>query len=93
VFTCYAAVPDHYLGLLKEDFMVTVPNLVGMSLTNAKTAVANAGLTEGTISFNNQGVSNTVLTQDPAANTSVSEGTAVNVTSSGHPSPTVIWGH
>jgi beta-lactam-binding protein with PASTA domain len=67
---------------------VNVPNVVGMTLDTARSAISNAGLVVWSITYAN---SNTVLqgqvvSQDPAAGTDVPVGTSVNLVISSGPS-------
>ncbi|MEE8702962.1 Stk1 family PASTA domain-containing Ser/Thr kinase [Bifidobacterium crudilactis] len=66
-----------YISKGKEQ--VTVPNLVGMTLDEAKKALSSASLSTGTITGSQDG-SSTVTQQNPAANASVDKGTAVALT-------------
>jgi serine/threonine-protein kinase len=80
-----------YISKGKEQ--VTVPNLVGMTLDEAKKALSSASLSTGTITGSQDG-SSTVTQQNPAANASVDKGTAVALnttapTSSYNPSSVV----
>lgn len=67
--------------------MATVPNVVGDPLATATAAFVAAGLILGTSTIINDEVTGTglVLFQTPAAGTTVSAGSAVNVTVSGGP--------
>jgi serine/threonine protein kinase len=68
---------------------VTVPNLTGLTLGQAQQALANHGLTLGTVTTQvSDQPSGTVLNQSPAALDTVSQGTAVNVVISQAPAPT-----
>lgn len=63
-----------------------VPTVTGMTLDNATSAIATAGLVVGTITHQNSGTfpANTVISQSPAAGTQITLGSAVNlVVSSG----------
>ncbi|MCX5773869.1 MAG: PASTA domain-containing protein [Fusobacteria bacterium] len=61
---------------------VTVPNLIGMDITDAKSAITSANLLVGTTSTTdgNGAVSNSVVSSSPSANASVSAGTSINLT-------------
>ena len=70
---------------------VTVPNVVGMTQSDAQTAITGAGLTIGTTT---QAYSATVppgdvISQNPASGSSVATGSAVNLTVSMGPVPLV----
>jgi 6-phosphogluconolactonase (cycloisomerase 2 family) len=60
----------------------TVPNVVGATETAAITAITGAGLTLGTVTFTQSSsvVSGSVISEAPAAGTSVAPGSAVNLT-------------
>jgi len=60
--------------------MITVPDFVGMSQTEAETAVTSAGLAVGTITqqYSDTVPAGDVISQDPAAGASVVIGTAVS---------------
>ncbi len=61
--------------------LVTVPDVVGQTQTNAQTAITGANLTVGTITTENSAIVpvDHVISQDPAAGTSIAEGAAVNL--------------
>ncbi len=83
--------------------MVTVPNLVGLTVTDAKDARNAVGLTAGSFTTS-VGASpyHVVLSQSPAAGASVATGSAVDVTAYHYSSvkdatnysqgDTVVWG-
>jgi len=69
---------------------VTVPNVVGQAQATATTAITNAGLTVGTVTraYSATVAAGVVISQDPAAGSTVSGGAAVNlVVSLGAPTP------
>ena len=69
---------------------VTVPNVVGMTNANAKSAITSANLTVGTDTTASSTTvpSGSIISQNPAGGTSVATGSAVSlVTSSGPPPP------
>jgi hypothetical protein len=70
---------------------VTVPNVVGMTNANAKSAITSANLTVGTESTASSTTvpSGSIISQSPAGGSSAAAGSAVSlVTSSGPPPPT-----
>jgi hypothetical protein len=70
---------------------VTVPNVVGMTSANAKSAIIAANLTVGaeTTASSTTVPSGSIISQNPAAGTPAATGSAVSlVTSSGPPPPT-----
>ena len=73
--------------------MVKVPDLTGMSSTDAKGAITSAGLAVGTITTQTSATvpANRVISQSPQAGTSVSPGSAVTLTVSlGSGGPTLV---
>jgi len=69
---------------------VTVPNVVGMTNANARSAITSANLTVGTDTTASSTTvpSGSIISQNPAGGTSVATGSAVSlVTSSGPPPP------
>jgi len=62
--------------------MVTVPNLIGMDINSAKSAITSANLLVGSISKTdgNGAPSNSVVSSSPVANSSVTAGSSVNLT-------------
>ena len=72
-----------------EVVMKSVPSLTGKTLEEAKKALVNEGLQVGTIdkAASDEYYNNYVIDQGTAANTSVSEGTAVALTVSTGPGP------
>src|SRR5437016_5438406 len=72
---------------------VAVPNVVGQTQAAATSAITSAGLTRGTVTQQSSTTvaSGSVISQSPAAGTSVAKGSAVNlVVSSGAPAPTPV---
>ncbi len=71
---------------------VTVPNVVGTTQSVAEEAIALAGLNVGTIAhqYSASIPAEQVISQDPAANTSVAPGTAVDLVVSAGPEPPII---
>jgi len=65
---------------------VAVPNVVGLTLADATTAITAAGLVLGTVKMARSDTvpSGSVISQSPAAGTSVARGSAVNLTVSRH---------
>ena len=65
---------------------VAVPNVVGLTLADATTAITAAGLVLGTVKMARSDAvpSGSVISQSPAAGTSVARGSAVNLTVSRH---------
>ena len=65
---------------------VAVPNVVGLTLADATTAITAAGLVLGTVKLARSDTvpSGSVISQSPAAGTSVARGSAVNLTVSRH---------
>ncbi len=69
----------------------TVPNLVGMDLTNAQNTLTMSGLVLGSQSqANDAATAGQVIAQDPAAGTSVAQGTTVNVVISKGPATAAV---
>lgn len=68
--------------------LVTVPNVVGMTQANAQTAITGAGLAVGTITTANSDTvpAGIVISQNPAAGVSVTQGSAVDLVVSLGPS-------
>src|SRR5204863_7081177 len=69
---------------------VAVPNVVGQTQAAATSAITSAGLTAGTVTMQSSTTvaSGNVISESPAAGTSVAKGSAVNlVVSSGAPAP------
>ncbi|TLZ33700.1 MAG: PASTA domain-containing protein, partial [Gammaproteobacteria bacterium] len=72
---------------------VAVPNVVGQTQAAAASAITSAGLTRGAVTQQSSSTvaSGSVISQSPAAGTSVAKGSAVNlVVSSGAPAPTPV---
>src|SRR5437667_638687 len=72
---------------------VAVPNVVGQTQAAATSAITSAGLTAGTVTQQSSTTvaSGSVISESPAAGTSVANGSAVNlVVSSGAPPPTPV---
>jgi beta-lactam-binding protein with PASTA domain len=71
---------------------VQVPNLVGLSLEQARTQLQNQGLSAGNINQQAKAgvATNTVLSQSPSADQQVQRGSQVNVTVSQVPPPSTI---
>ena len=71
---------------------VAVPNVVGITQTAAETTITSAGLTVGTVAeaYSSSVAVGTVISQDPAAGTSVTPGTAVDLTVSKGPEPVSV---
>jgi len=72
---------------------VLVPNVVGQTQAAATSAITSAGLTAGTVAQQSSTTvaSGSVISESPAAGTSVASGAAVNlVVSSGAPPPTPV---
>lgn len=70
---------------------VSVPNVVGMSRTEAESAITGAGLSVGNVTeeFSSTVPAGLVISQNPSSGTSVSASTAVNLVISRGPSPLV----
>jgi len=72
---------------------VAVPNVVGQTQAAAASAITSAGLTRGAVAQQSSTTvaSGSVISESPAAGTSVAKGSAVNlVVSSGAPAPTQV---
>lgn len=71
---------------------VTVPDVVGLTQSNAETAITNAGLVVGTISTASSDTvaAGDVISQNPLAGTSVAQGSAVNLVVSTGPAATTV---
>lgn len=61
---------------------IAVPNVVGVSLDEAKTTLADAGFAVGNIEqeFNDKAASNEVISQDPKGESKQAKGTKINLT-------------
>jgi beta-lactam-binding protein with PASTA domain len=59
---------------------VDTPDVTGMTVTDAKTAISDVGLTPSLTKEPSNVSAGTVLAQDPAAGTSVDVGTTVSIT-------------
>jgi beta-lactam-binding protein with PASTA domain len=75
---------------------VSVPNVVGDTQAAASTAITGAGLTVGTVTTQSSGTvpSGDVISESPAAGTSVASGSAVNLvvsSGSGTSGEPVVW--
>lgn len=70
------------LTVAKASASASVPNVAGLSRSDAEAALTEAGLTLGTVAEESSKdfPPGTVLMQDPVAGTAVSEDTAVNLT-------------
>jgi len=68
-------------GVFTQSGSVTVPDLAGMTVTDAKTAVAGAGLRLGTVTDepSSEQPQGTVLAQTPKAGAEADEGSSVDV--------------
>ena len=64
-----------------EVTLVSVPNVVGMAQAAAQAAITNAGLVPGSVAevFSDAVPQGGVISEDPAAGTSVAAGSAVNL--------------
>ena len=63
--------------------LAVVPNIVGMTLANANTAITGAGLVVGSVNSvntSNSAINNTVQAQGTASGTGVNPGTTINYT-------------
>lgn len=72
---------------------IQVPDVVGLAQAAARRAIVASGLVAGTVT---ETVSNTmprgnVISQDPSAGTSVTEGSAVNLVVSAGPPARIVW--
>ncbi len=77
---------DVLLTISKGPKMATVPDVSGTAQGAAETAITDAKLTVGTIEVvDGDAPAGTVLSQDPAADTEVPQGNAVNLTVSAGP--------
>ena len=89
----YSAPDTVTISVQAAPVTVTVPNVVGMSQSAAKSAITGAGLTVGTVT---EAASQTVpagavLSQNPAAGASVTRGSAVNLVVSSGPTGGGEW--
>jgi beta-galactosidase len=66
---------------LTANFTVTVPNVIGMSQSNAQSAITTAGLAVGTISqsYSDTVAAGNVISQDPAGGSSAAPGSSVSL--------------
>lgn len=66
-----------------------VPNVIGMDLNGAKSAIAGANLTLGTVTYANSDTyaNNIISNQSVAAGTEVAEGSTINIVISNGPAP------
>jgi len=73
----------------KEPQLVPVPELVGRTLAEARQQLAAAQLQQGTLTYqrSEEHFSNVVIDQDPRADTSVLQGSSVNLVVSQGPGP------
>ena len=71
---------------------IAVPNVVGQTLSNATTAITNAGLTLGTVTqgFSADVPAGQVISQFPAAGTGAVIGSPVNLVVSAGPTPVTV---
>ena len=71
---------------------VSVPNVVGLTQAAATTAITNAGLVLGTVTTasSNTVAAGSVISESPAAGTSVAPGSAVNLVVSSGPAPVAV---
>ncbi len=69
---------------------VTVPDVVGMQLSDAASALTRAGLTPKSVGVPSDKPSNTVTGQDPRAGTSLVEGATVRINFSTGPKPVAV---
>jgi PASTA domain len=68
--------------------MVTVPNVVGLTLDAATTAITGAQLVVGTINYQGtQGLIGLVISQDPASGSSAAQASSVNLVISAYYGP------
>src|SRR5438105_1957374 len=82
-----------YLKLANYHTPLAVPNVVGQTQAAAASAITSAGLTRGAVAQQSSTTvaSGSVISESPAAGTSVAKGSAVNlVVSSGAPAPTQV---
>jgi serine/threonine-protein kinase len=66
------------IGKQAQNSQVTVPTVTQLSLKDAKKAITDAGLTVGTIT-GSQDDNAIVFNQDPQPNSTVAQGTPVNL--------------
>ena len=80
---------DLVVSLGEKVTYVTVPNVVGSSLSSAKSTLSNYGLTavEGTTEYSDTYAAGIVISQSPASGSSVEEGTKVTLTISAGSDP------
>jgi len=80
------------LTISQGSSTVSVPNVVGMTQTNAQTAILAANLTIGTITnaYSSTVPSGSVISQNPASGASVAQGSAVALTVSQGPAPVSV---
>lgn len=76
-----------FFSLGKKETVVTVPDLKGVTPTDAKTIIENLGLKMGEITYDespdNEDLNGTIISQDPAPPAQVPDGSAINVTVAG----------
>jgi hypothetical protein len=97
--TCTEAIPSGTIANNNVDVMIScvaagvvVPSVLGMTQAVASTAITGAGLVLGTVTMqpNNTVASGTVISENPAAGTSVATGSSVNLVVSSGGAPTLL---
>ncbi len=91
-FGIFALVKGNFFGTAKPAVAtVSLPNVVGSSLTEAGTSLTSDGLTyKVTYKRSSTVPQNTVISQNPAAGTSVHKGSSVTLTVSYGPAPVPV---
>lgn len=76
-----------YYSMGKKETIVPVPDLKGVTPADAKTIIENLGLKMGEITYDesseDDALTGTIISQDPAPPTQVPDGSAINVTVAG----------
>lgn len=80
------------LIISKGPATISVPNVVGMTQTNAQAAITNNDLTVGTVTntYSSAVPAGSVVSQNPAASTVVAQGTSIALVISAGPTPVVV---
>lgn len=76
-----------YFSLGKKETVVTVPDLKGVTPSDAETIIQNLGLKIGEITYDDtvedEDITGTIISQEPAPPAQVPDGTSINVTVAG----------
>jgi beta-lactam-binding protein with PASTA domain len=82
----------HYTAGTTPPATITVPNVVGLSLADAETAITTATLVVGTVTTASSGTvpAGDIISQSPVAGTLVATGSAVDLLESSGPTPILV---